>query len=105
MHHWDTNLETCVCTEDYYQIASATDVNPPVCQACPVGSTTNGNTNSDACSKYGRIILLLADVFFELPIYSMRIIVDTFYNAVKFYVSIVINSHLMITCFAQVKSV
>ena len=39
-----------VCEVDYYQVAQ----DPLVCTACPPGSTTNGNTNSAACGKYGK---------------------------------------------------
>ena len=44
----DTN-DACVCAVDYYQTADGT---PPTCAQCPPGSTTNGETNSDACGKY-----------------------------------------------------
>ena len=42
----------CVCAENYYETTPATTTDPPGCTACPIGSTTNGGTNSDACSKY-----------------------------------------------------
>ena len=41
--------DACVCAVDYYQTADGT---PPTCAQCPPGSTTNGETNSDACGKY-----------------------------------------------------
>ena len=49
-HFMDTDLG-CVCAVDYFQ--TATD--PLECTACPPGSTTNGETNSDACCKYDNI--------------------------------------------------
>ena len=61
-HVWDTNLQTCVCVADFYQTAPATDIAPPDCTACPVGSTTIGNTNSDdisACGKDQRVIIAI----------------------------------------------
>ena len=48
----DANLG-CVCGVGYYQTTSATTKDPPVCQACPAGSTTEGNTNSQDISACG----------------------------------------------------
>ena len=42
-----------VCKVNYYQ---ATE-DPFVCTECPSGSTTNGQTDTDACGKYDRIII------------------------------------------------
>ena len=42
---WDTQLGSCVCAVDYYQSSA----DPLQCTACPSGSTTNGDTNSNTC--------------------------------------------------------
>ena len=51
----DTSDEyTCVCAVGYYQTVAATADAPVECSACAVGSTTNGDTNSQditACGK------------------------------------------------------
>ena len=47
----DATYQACVCAADFYQ----TTEDPPVCTACPDGSTTNQNTNCQditACGKY-----------------------------------------------------
>ena len=49
-HVMDATLG-CVCAENYYETTPATTTDPPGCTACPLGSTTNGGTNSDACGK------------------------------------------------------
>ena len=54
---WDTASQACVCAIDYYQTADATQDNPPTCTACPTGSTTDGETNSAACGKHGKIVI------------------------------------------------
>ena len=53
----DTTNGASVCAVDFYQITAATNVDPPVCAPCLPGSTTEGQTSSDVCSKYGKIII------------------------------------------------
>ena len=66
----DTSNEVCVCAADFFETAEGTIDNPPVCTACPPGSTTNHKTNSDECSK---IIISRYYIFFPMnyiqPIY------------------------------------
>ena len=59
-HIIDPTNQVCVCAEDYYETAAATEDAPPVCTTCPPGSTTSGNTNSIACGKYGKMIILIS---------------------------------------------
>ena len=55
-HFMDLSLG-CVCGVDYYQTAVAIAEDHAVCTACPSGSTTNGETNSDACGQYDKIVI------------------------------------------------
>lgn len=41
-----------ICAEDYYQ--TSTGGNTLQCEACPIGSTTEGVTNSQAMSACGK---------------------------------------------------
>ena len=49
----DTTNEVCVCAVDFYQTAPGIGDEPPQCTACPAGSTTNGNSNSQDISACG----------------------------------------------------
>ena len=57
----------CVCAANYYQTSDTND--PPVCEACPTGSTTEGITNSidfAACGKYSKTLtVILKYVYFQ----------------------------------------
>ena len=50
----DTTNQVCVCAVDYYQTTDGSDTAPPTCAECPPGSTTNGDTNSNACGMYDK---------------------------------------------------
>ena len=50
----------CVCVADFYQTNAANAHDHPVCEPCPLGSTTEGSTDSQditACGKNARIII------------------------------------------------
>ena len=46
---------SAICAADYYQ--TSVDGDPLVCTACPPGSSTDGNTNSDVCGKYYQFVI------------------------------------------------
>ena len=52
---------SAICAEDYYQTSA--DGDPLVCTACPPGSSTDGNTNSNACGKYEKFMIPITDQY------------------------------------------